>query len=271
MRVNGLLIRWADGYATEFDSVSEGDLGRVNWQFLSIPDVRSYDEVERIVDAEFDRYAQEQLAFSITVDPRNGPVPFQDYGIGDSVLVPNIEAGTTTVRVSGITVTWDEEGNPYYAPELGEQVDPPEVLMSRAISRAFPGSLGGRSEIATPVSPRRDFGERSKAKDRVVATFYHANPATVGEESGYRRVTQRTHVTQATIEAKTAGGSATSFALYDEDDVFISTLTIQAGNKVQTVDVGSGGHVFALGERCYLETTAAGGHQQVTVELLRNP
>jgi len=269
MRVNGLLIRWSQGYSAEFDSQSEGDLGRVVWSLLDVPQVRSYDEVERIVAAEFDRYAQEQMAFSITVDPRNGPVPYDDYDIGDTVLVPNIQAGTTTVRVTGMTVTWDEEGNAFYAPEVGEQIDDEVTRIKRAVSRAMPGSLGGRSELAQPIIARRDVGVRSKRKDRTVAEFSNPGALTL-VESGDHEFQHRELIVEIVAQAKVAGGSPSTFQFkHNGSNVSGGVITISAGATEATltgvyreVDTGDKGSVIC---------TADGGHERVVIQLLRSP
>lgn len=150
---NRLLIRWGGGYTYREDGGSVAAVGAKE-AFLSLADVQSVDEMDRIADASIARFAAEQVAYQLTVKSVAGKVPLVDYGIGDTVTLPAIAGGSTTARVSGMVVTEDDEGNPFYAPEVGAQLLDPVERIDRAVSRMAPGTLGGRSESATPIIGR---------------------------------------------------------------------------------------------------------------------
>jgi hypothetical protein len=111
------LGRWAGGWHEVPDAVLIAANGRREG-FLSSGDAQSVAELERIGSGLIAGMGAPAERIRLAVEPVASDVPYDDFGIGDTLTAPNHLGAATTWRVKGITVTEDPEGNPFYVPEL---------------------------------------------------------------------------------------------------------------------------------------------------------
>lgn len=113
---NALLVRWADGYMEVTDAASITAVGR-HEEFLSLGNAKSTEEATRAAEAALANIVSPER-ITAQVEPAGGDEPYADWGVGDTVTVPDSTGSPVTRRVTSITVGEDEEGEPIYVPEL---------------------------------------------------------------------------------------------------------------------------------------------------------
>lgn len=82
----------------------------------------------------------------------NGPTPYVDFQLGDTVKLSDIDGTQQNFRVRSITVTEDESGRITFVPELGTTRADLDRRLARALNKVERGDLGGESVVATPPS-----------------------------------------------------------------------------------------------------------------------
>lgn len=152
MATNALLIRWNGGWTEVTDTISIGAHGRLEG-LLGIGAVRSLDEVTRIATGQLAIFADERTMITAGTQPRfDAECPYLGYGVGDTVLVPDVDGTPTSERIVALAVTEDSEGEPVFTPTLHDVILTEQERFNLAIKKMLNGTLHGQSTPATPAA-----------------------------------------------------------------------------------------------------------------------
>jgi hypothetical protein len=115
---NAFLVRWAQGWMEVADAASVTAHGR-HEAFLSLGHANTSDEATRVASAILARLAWPSERTAVAIEPTGtDDVPYVHVVTGDTVMVPDWTGTPAPMRWMGVTVTEDDEGNPYFVPEL---------------------------------------------------------------------------------------------------------------------------------------------------------
>lgn len=119
-RFTSILTRLTNGTWIETqDTSGVGSIGVVEAS-LDLGSTSSSTTARRIARAQLDQSAATQVSFTVETSTLTGPIPYVDYGLGDTITIPGPrDSGTLAARVLAITV--DASGDVIRAwPELVE-------------------------------------------------------------------------------------------------------------------------------------------------------
>ena len=224
---NALLTRWSGGWLWVEDAASIAEHGRRE-AFLSLGQAASEAEAQRLAEAALATSAQPQVSVQTSIEPAGGDVPYDDFGVGDTVTVPDQRGRPSERRVLALTVTEDQEGNPTYVPELATVVEAQARRQARTLKRMANGTLGGASASASAVVPPVPRAQAQRPEtaawgDEVVGT---------GESPPWPWHTGGTLFLFVTT--LTAAGTTDTVADLTLNGLVVATATILAGDLVGT-------------------------------------
>lgn len=154
---NVLLCRWAGGWHEVVDAASVATYGR-RVALLGLGAVHSIAEVERIAGEQLGIYADPRTAISAdhvpvewSAEDGSTDMPYWDFGVGDSIHVPDIDGVSSVERVVAITVAMDEDGVVTYSPELKDVILGQQERWEQATKKMSDGTMRGDSKVATPT------------------------------------------------------------------------------------------------------------------------
>ncbi len=148
--VTALLVRSATGFS---EQVTGSAYGRVEG-FLSLGQAQSPNDVAAIAAELLAERSVPQVATTAGLEPAGlADTPYDGFGLGDTVIVPNEAGANVTMRVRGITVTEDDMGDPIWAPSLNTLLQEQETSFQRIQKRMNNGTLGGTVNSASPAAP----------------------------------------------------------------------------------------------------------------------
>lgn len=165
--VTTLLVRWAGGWTeVEWPGASERREG-----FLSLGDVQSLDEVERVALGVLGRLHLPQEVVTATVEPTSSAdQPYIAYRVGDYVTAADGTGSPSSQRVRGITTTEDVDGDPVFVPQLNDALLEAEERLLLAVKRLANGSMAGNSASAAPAA-FKPAGAADIAQERALQQF----------------------------------------------------------------------------------------------------
>jgi hypothetical protein len=118
--------------------------------FLSLDNLNSGAEAVRIATAMLVDMGNPEQTITTTVEPSGADEPYVDWNVGDWVTTPNQDGDDQSLRVRSLSVTEDDEGNPIFVPEVGTLAIERQNRLNRWLNRMALGTVGGRSESASP-------------------------------------------------------------------------------------------------------------------------
>lgn len=149
--VNALLVRYAAGYEWVEDDDSIDTYGRREG-YLTLGSIESSAEATRIARAILVDKASPATSITAGLEPASSAdEPYVAFEVGDYVNAPDEFGEPTSLRVVGLTVGEDAEGNPTFTPELDSLADVREQQLNRWLKRMSNGTLGGSVESASPA------------------------------------------------------------------------------------------------------------------------
>lgn len=143
-----LAVEWADSWVL-IEDVPSGEQ-RIEG-YLNLGDCQSEEEAIRQGTAELARFRDGQTQITVGVDPTGtGDVPFEDFGIGDTVDVNGEDR-----RMVALTFGRDPErdGRLVYVPQFGDLIESSRSLQQRVGKKMANGTLGGAARTARPATP----------------------------------------------------------------------------------------------------------------------
>lgn len=248
--VNALLVRWSAGYTWVTDSASILAYRRRE-AYLSAA-ATSEAEAVRIATALLADRASPGVGTQATLEPSGGAdSPYVDFRVGDWVTAPDQTETPASVRVTSLTVTEDDEGNPVFVPELGTIREERDRANQRALKRMANGSLGGTVESATTA--RSPIPERRRPPTAPLGPF--SIPGLVILAASGRYYPPSNVLALRLIASLTVAGSGDTTVVLYRNDVPVATATLTTGELLAdvVVDVTFGSTDYAT-----VATTAVG-------------
>lgn len=241
---NALMVRYARGYRWVEDAGSIATYGRREGYLSTIADTP--EEADRIGGAVQSTRLVPSLAFAAALEPvgvgvsptGGGDDPYVDFAPADTITVPDDTGAPTVVQVVALTVTEDEEGNPFFRPELGSLVEAEEVRVARWLGRMDRGSLGGSTESAAPARPPKP-ALVAVAVALELPPFSIAGPVAAGQISPPYFPPAGCRIVEAVVSAITPGTVDTVIDVYKNLVTVVATLTLPATDQqsVTAVDI----------------------------------
>lgn len=151
MNPNSLLVQWSGGFTTVTDSAAVTAAGGlVRRAFFSATDYTTKEGAEA---AATQKLAELQGGEAIVAEPYIASfgtftAPYFGWFVGDRIPVDGWSSGTTSVPVTALTVTEDDDGNASVTPELQSPVQERSEKMATALRRAQPGLTSNTVSIA---------------------------------------------------------------------------------------------------------------------------
>jgi len=148
---NVLLVQWADSMIEVVDSSAVTAYGtRVEDVYST--DADTEDDATRLGRIELARRVVDaKAAVVMVVEPVSAAdCPYEAFGIGDYVTIPNTTGGTTSVQVLSISVRQDDQGFAEWTLELNKRWRVPEREQSdllRSIGGKTQGSVADRGVV----------------------------------------------------------------------------------------------------------------------------
>lgn len=248
--VNALLVRYARGFRRLSWAPSVAIHGRKEG-FLSLGAIDSAAEVDRIASALFATMAFPVVTSTASLEPEGeADQPYTGFEVADRVTAPDEDGTPTSFRVRSLTVTEDNEGNPVFVPELRDVTLERDDAVQRWLKRMVNGTLGGRSDSASPVVERPG---PLPPPTRELPPF--SLPGLVAiSESGRFYPPRPTRVVRVGAALQIAGSGSTTVQIR-KNGVAAKTLTVPAGATRATDD-----STFSLSTNDYLSVavTAVG-------------
>lgn len=108
--VTAALVRYGDGRYRVTSTAG------AQWleAYIEAGGAESPDQADRVASAVFDRRAADRVTPDALVEPTAGRTPYVDFANFDVITVPTHNGSTTTKKVYGITMTTDDEGDPFF-------------------------------------------------------------------------------------------------------------------------------------------------------------
>lgn len=111
--VNVLLVRWANGYVEVAGTISP----RRREAFLSLGRAPSAERATFEAQKHLVTTPREKV--TVTTEPSgSADQPYVGYGVADTITVPDMAGTGQSRRVRSLTVSEDDDGNPYFVPGL---------------------------------------------------------------------------------------------------------------------------------------------------------
>ena len=142
-----LVASGAEGatFTTETNAGSVGTFGRRE-TFLSLANTTDATVIDLSTEGILDRTAVAAESRTIKLEA-NGPLPYLDFEIGDTVFLADTDGSRTAFRVRALTVAVDDAGAISFVPELGTTRADLDRRLRRALAKAERNQAGGESEI----------------------------------------------------------------------------------------------------------------------------
>ncbi len=142
-----LVASGAEGatFTTETNAGSVGTFGRRE-TFLSLANTTDATVIDLSTEGILDRTSVAAEARTVKLEA-NGPVPYIDFGIGDTVFLADTDGSRTAFRVRALTVSVDDAGAISFVPELGTTRADLDRRLRRALAKAERNQAGGESGI----------------------------------------------------------------------------------------------------------------------------
>lgn len=155
------LVRWAGGWNQVPDTSWDSPEAT-----LALGAQQSHSEITRIASAELANVADVRSEISAEIIPTGtGDCPVLDFGVGDTIVVPDWDGTPVRVRVLSIGGNLDENGRLSWAVELKDRLLDERERAEQAMKKMDNGTLRGTSKVATPAGligkrniPPRSFG-----------------------------------------------------------------------------------------------------------------
>jgi hypothetical protein len=100
-----------------------------------------------------DLVSQSRNGVTLELVPDVGPVPYEDFGIGDTITIPGRDGSPTTARVSAIGFEVGPDSITRWTVELDQPRLEVEERLSSILRRQLPGALGGRTLLPVTSEP----------------------------------------------------------------------------------------------------------------------
>lgn len=126
-RLDKLFVDYDGGYL----EVGEGEYSRT----VKMAQVDSEDAVTRIGEEILAGRDVASVAFKADIVTGEGREPFVDFRPGDTVLVDDEDGSLVRRPIQAVTFTIDKGGNPVWAGEFGDLLEPIETITDRAVRR----------------------------------------------------------------------------------------------------------------------------------------
>lgn len=111
---NAAIMQLRDGrWVERTDASSITGFGRAEIG-LSLGSTSEDDTADEVADKQFNETARETLSFTTQLTVLDGPQPYVDFNLGDSVMVPDDQGGHVKARVMAITVDGSGESVQQY-------------------------------------------------------------------------------------------------------------------------------------------------------------
>jgi hypothetical protein len=142
-----LVASGAEGatFTTETNAGSVGTFGRRE-TFLSLANTTDATVIDLSTEGILDRTAVAAESRTIKLEA-NGPLPYLDFEIGDTVFLADTDGSRTAFRVRALTVAVDDAGAISFVPELGTTRADLDRRLRRALAKAERNQAGGESGI----------------------------------------------------------------------------------------------------------------------------
>lgn len=221
-----LVGRWAKGYV---DVGTPG--GEESYISLSsYTDAQSAAAAAAVILSE-NTDAEASASFAAKVQPRNGDdEPFTNFGIGDGSYFPDMATTSTNVRVLGITMDEDPEGNPVWSLEVNTLIEVREEREARQVANMLPGGFDGGSDA---VSNAQDLGPGvpSGALSASVVTTFSSGDTVQADVSGPVIFTSPVRLFRILLGCKVAPSSGPiHVSLFKNGVAFDTGITIPSGS-----------------------------------------
>jgi hypothetical protein len=225
---NTILVAYKTSHVEVSDAASIAADGRRE-TYLELGTIEDRDLAIEVATAVLAVQLQHHLSFVVDPMPRLGSTGFIDYGIGDTIT----DAGGA--RVSGLTVSADDEGRASVIPELKDRVTIQQEAVDRLIRRLVEGGLGGKTEQASrtypsppPVLPGRVKTLEAVSYDGVLVPGIISQP-----QSSLVPI----QIVQIICNLRVAGSTNTGIRVLDQDGNVRCSTTIPAGRKLWAEEV----------------------------------
>lgn len=150
MRVNALLVRWAEGWREVVHQGSIDALGRRE-ALLSLGAIQTREEVDRVAGMQLAVIAFPRMAIGSDLAPMGeADRPYRAFNVGDTITVPDYAGGVISQRVRALTGAEDDNGEITYSPELGDLILEEQERTLQTIKKMSDGTLDGDSPVAQP-------------------------------------------------------------------------------------------------------------------------
>lgn len=149
---NALLVQWAKGNTWVIDA-AEIAAGTRKELFYAT-DAGSLDEATSEGTVELQRaIVAAGEAILLEIEPRNSSeAPYEGFGVGDYITIPNKTGGTQLVQVLSITPAEDDEGNAFWRLECNNRWRSPEKEATKLLRSIGGKTYGSVSDHGVPKS-----------------------------------------------------------------------------------------------------------------------
>lgn len=265
MIVTALLVRYTGGLHWVENATGISTYGRREG-YLTL-DVNSVEEVERICTALFVEKAHPQITTSAQIEPTGtGDNPFTDFALSDWVNAPDEAGAPESVRVRGLGIEEDGDGNLTYPIIVRSAILEFEDRVARWLKRMANGTLSGSVQSAGPVSSIES-GSKAGGEDGAETIEFSVVGDMEVRTSGKYTVLLGGHISTI-FESNDVGTGDTEFDILLNGSPIGSGVVIDDAVTSQSDDFDE---VAAPGDKLQLDITAAGMHPEAVVQVVMTP
>lgn len=231
--INSLLVRWAYGYF-EVEVPSSVTAYGKSQKPLSLPDIKdpqkALDQATNDLDALWERSQQTDVKF---IARNTSSMPYKSYDTGDWISITSQTGGSfDSERIMSMTCVEDANGNlDVTAAFISVRINA-LIRLQRITERMSRGSLAGKSDASTPVTP---WQSEFHALDFEPVSFSLPGQPTDPTESGSPPNFRQRRINAAWISAEvdaTVPGTTNidTIVIIKYNGSALRTLTLAAGN-----------------------------------------
>lgn len=261
---NELTVRWRDGHARFTDPTSIADHGRRK-AYLSVPDVSDGTTAFWAALAALNYLKTPTESAELEFQPSVGVTR-----IGRLITYTNRAGSVVTEEIMARTVVADEDGNATITIEIAAARDTLQARADRYARANAHGTLDGRSESAIP-SNSTILSSQQMSPSNISLTTGGGATTIVGDRSSPQRPSEAILVTRVEADCDVAGASGSTTIRIEIDGSSTGTSVTLASGQTHGSAVMATPMIYRRSNYATVQTTAAGGHQGVTVNLIGIP
>jgi hypothetical protein len=175
-----------------------------------------------------DIVSQSRRGVTLELVPGVGPVPYEDFGIGDLITIPGRDGSPTTATVNAIGCEVGPDSITRWTLELDQPRKLDEERLASIMRRQMPGAAGGRTLLPAPTQP--SFPSNTQGQEET-HTWQWDGP--LGDIQLYKNAVA---ITGAVVSGAGTNGTTAKTTVTDAAREFVK------GSDKLTITAGGGDH-----------------------------